>query len=79
VDLLIAIEGDKDLIATLEDFMPRVVHGERPGMVFNVSHGLEGRARYTHVSSILEMVGIPYVASLPERRMRRTSPSVISW
>ncbi|MGD8898083.1 MAG: D-alanine--D-alanine ligase, partial [Acidobacteriota bacterium] len=60
-----AFEGDKDLIDKLEDFMPRVVHGERPGMVFNVSYGLQGQARYTHVPSILEMVGIPYVASGP--------------
>ena len=60
---VIALEGDKDLIDRLEDFMPRVVHGERPGMVFNVSYGLQGQARYTHIPSILEMVGIPYVAS----------------
>ncbi len=60
-----AIEGDKDLIDRLEEFMPRVVKGERPGMVFNVSYGIQGQARYTHVPSILEMVGIPYVASGP--------------
>jgi D-alanine-D-alanine ligase len=45
--------------------MPRVLKGERPGMVFNVSYGIQGQARYTHVPSILEMVGIPYVASGP--------------
>jgi D-alanine-D-alanine ligase len=61
----IALEGDKDLIDRLEDFMPRVVHGERPGLVFNVSYGIQGQARYTHVPSILEMVGVPYVASGP--------------
>ena len=60
-----AIEADKELISKLESFMPRVVAGERPGMVFNVSYGLQGQARYTHVPSILEMVGIPYVASGP--------------
>ena len=60
-----AIEADKELIAKLESFMPRVVSGERPGMVFNVSYGLQGQARYTHVPSILEMIGIPYVASGP--------------
>ncbi|MYG77540.1 MAG: D-alanine--D-alanine ligase, partial [Acidimicrobiaceae bacterium] len=60
-----AMEADKELIAKLESFMPRVVAGERPGMVFNVSYGLQGQARYTHVPSILEMVGIPYVASGP--------------
>ena len=62
---VIALEGDKDLVDHLEEFMPRVVQGERPGMVFNVSYGLQGQARYTHVPSILEMVGIPYVASGP--------------
>jgi len=60
-----AMEADKELIANLESFMPRVVSGERPGMVFNVSYGLQGQARYTHVPSILEMIGIPYVASGP--------------
>ena len=60
-----AMEADKELISRLESFMPRVVAGERPGMVFNVSYGLQGQARYTHVPSILEMVGIPYVASGP--------------
>ena len=60
-----ALEADKELISELESFMPRVLKGERPGMVFNVSYGLQGQARYTHVPSILEMVGIPYVASGP--------------
>ena len=60
-----AFEGDKDLIGRLEEFMPRVVKGELPGLVFNVSYGIQGQARYTHVPSILEMVGIPYVGSGP--------------
>ncbi|HXV64149.1 MAG TPA: D-alanine--D-alanine ligase [Vicinamibacteria bacterium] len=62
---VVALEGDKDIIERLEEFMPRVVKGERPGLVFNVSYGIQGQARYTHVPSILEMVGIPYVASGP--------------
>lgn len=62
---VVAIEGDKDLVDKLEEFMPRVVKGERPGLVFNVSYGIQGQARYTHVPSILEMVGMPYVASGP--------------
>lgn len=60
-----SFEADKDLISRLEEFMPSVVKGERPGMVFNVSYGLQGQARYSHVPSILEMVGIPYLASGP--------------
>jgi D-alanine-D-alanine ligase len=62
---VIAVEGDKNLVDRLEEFMPRVVKGERPGMVFNLSYGIQGQARYTHVPSILEMVGVPYVASGP--------------
>jgi len=45
--------------------MPRVVHGERPGLVFNLSYGIQGQARYTHVPSILEMMGMPYLGSGP--------------
>lgn len=60
-----AFEGDKDLIANLEEFMPRVLKGENPGMAFNLSYGIQGQARYTHVPGILEMVGIPYVGSGP--------------
>lgn len=59
------IEGDKDLVTNLENFMPRVVKGEHPGLVFNISYGIQGQARYTHVPSILEMAGIPYVGSGP--------------
>ena len=58
-------EGDKDLIKRLEEFMPKVLKGELPGLVFNVSYGIQGQARYAHVPSILEMVGIPYVGSGP--------------
>ena len=60
-----AFEGDKNLIDKLEDFMPRVLKGELPGLAFNLSYGIQGQARYTHVPSILEMVGIPYVGSNP--------------
>lgn len=62
---VLALEGDKDLVRRLEEFMPRVVKGERPGMVFNLSYGIQGQARYTHVPGILEMLGVPYVGSGP--------------
>ncbi|MCW8799553.1 MAG: ATP-grasp domain-containing protein, partial [Desulfobacter sp.] len=61
----VAIEGDKDLIDRLEEFMPRVIKGELPGMALNLSYGIQGQARYTHVPGILEMVGLPYVGSNP--------------
>jgi D-alanine-D-alanine ligase len=62
---VISLEGDKNLIENLENFMPRVMKGERPGMVFNLSYGIQGQARYTHVPGILEMIGIPYIGSGP--------------
>lgn len=59
-------EGDKNLIQNLEDFMPSVISGERPGLVFNLSYGIQGKGRYMHVPGMLEMLGIPYVGSGPE-------------
>ena len=60
------IEGGMHFIDEMKDFMPRVVAGERPGMVFNMAYGIQGRNRYTHVPAMLEMLGIPYVGSGPE-------------
>ncbi len=61
-----AFEGDKNIIHKLEEFMPAVISGERPGLVFNLSYGIQGRSRYTHIPGILEMLGVPYVGSSPE-------------
>jgi len=59
------IDGNINVIEQLEAFMPRVVQGEQPGMVFNMAYGIQGVSRYTHIPSLLEMVGIPYVGSSP--------------
>lgn len=59
------IEGNMHVIDELQTFMPRVVRGERPGMVFNMAYGIQGQYRYTHIPSMLEMLGIPYVGSSP--------------
>lgn len=59
-------EGDKNIIKNLEEFMPAVISGERPGLVFNLSYGIQGKGRYMHIPGILEMLGIPYVGSSPE-------------
>lgn len=61
-----AFEGDKNIISALEEFMPSVISGERPGLVFNLSYGIQGRTRYAHIPGILEMLGIPYLGSGPE-------------
>jgi D-alanine-D-alanine ligase len=60
------IEGGMSFIDEMKDFMPKVVAGERPGMVFNMAYGIQGQNRYTHVPAMLEMLGIPYVGSGPE-------------
>lgn len=59
------IDGNIHLIEKLSEFMPKVMHGEQPGMVFNMAYGIQGVSRYTHVPALLEMVGIPYVGSSP--------------
>ena len=59
-------EGDKQLIANLEQFMPPDPRTGQPGgMVFNMSYGIQGDSRYSHVPALLEMAGIPYTGSSP--------------
>jgi D-alanine-D-alanine ligase len=59
------IEGNMQVIDELQNFLPRVVSGEHPGMVFNMAYGIQGQSRYTHIPALLEMLGIPYVGSNP--------------
>lgn len=59
------IDGNMHLIDRLHAFMPKVMKGERMGMVFNMAYGIQGESRYTHIPSMLEMLGIPYVGSSP--------------
>ncbi len=59
------IDGNMHLIDRLQSFMPKVMMGERMGMVFNMAYGIQGESRYTHIPSMLEMLGIPYVGSSP--------------
>ncbi|MFC1562569.1 M20/M25/M40 family metallo-hydrolase [candidate division KSB1 bacterium] len=60
------IEGNIDLAEKLRNFMPKVIAGERPGIVFNMAYGIQGQSRYTHIPSMLEMLGVPYVGSGPQ-------------
>lgn len=59
------LDGNKQIIERLENFMPRVMEGETMGMVFNMAYGIQGESRYTHVPALLEMLGVPYVGSSP--------------
>lgn len=62
---ILMCEGDKGMLATLEQFLPPSPGGRPPGMVFNLAYGIQGDFRYTHVPAILEMAGIPYTGSSP--------------
>ena len=59
------IDGNMNVIDSLQHFMPKVMDGERMGLVFNMAYGIQGESRYTHLPSMLEMLGIPYVGSTP--------------
>jgi D-alanine-D-alanine ligase len=59
------IDGNMKVIEQLQNFMPKVIDGEQMGMVFNMAYGIQGESRYTHIPSMLEMLGIPYVGSSP--------------
>ncbi len=59
------IDGNMNVIESLQGFMPKVLEGEKMGMVFNMAYGIQGESRYTHIPSMLEMIGIPYVGSNP--------------
>ncbi len=54
------LEGNINVAEDLQNFMPRVIAGERPGMVFNMAYGIQGQSRYTHVPAMLEMLGVHY-------------------
>ncbi|MER9677114.1 ATP-grasp domain-containing protein [Mesorhizobium sp. M0208] len=58
-------QGDKGLLATLEQFMPPRPNARPSGIVFNMSYGIQGECRLTHVPAMLEMAGVPYTGSGP--------------
>lgn len=60
-----AFEGDMTLLASLREWMPPDEEGRPTGLVFNMSYGIQGEARYSHVPVMLEMAGVPYTGSGP--------------
>jgi len=59
-------EGDMHLPGHLRSFIPvHPDHGTPMGIVFNLSYGMQGECRYTHVASLLEMLGVPYTGAGP--------------
>lgn len=58
------LEGDVSLFTRLEIEKQRHLRADEL-MVFNLAYGIQGESRYTHIPSILELLGIPYVGSGP--------------
>lgn len=59
------IPADRFLLAKLNKFLPKLSKRRPNGIVFNLALGVQGKCRYTHVPSILELAGIPYTGSNP--------------
>ena len=59
-------EGDMTMLPALKEYLPPDPDTNRPGgLVFNMSYGVQGDCRYTHVPAMLEMAGLPYTGSSP--------------
>lgn len=61
-----SFEGDRYIIDRLDSFFSDLDQKDRKGIVFNLSYGIQGNSRYTHIPAMLEMLGLPYVGSGPE-------------
>jgi D-alanine-D-alanine ligase len=59
------IPADRHLLAKLNKFLPRLSKRRPNGIVLNLALGVQGKCRYTHVPSLLELAGIPYSGSNP--------------
>jgi len=59
------IQADRFLLTNLNKFLPKLSKRRPNGLVFNLALGVQGKCRYTHVPSILELGGIPYTGSNP--------------
>jgi len=59
------IQADRFLLAKLNKFLPKLSKRRPNGIVFNLALGVQGKCRYTHVPSLLELGGIPYTGSNP--------------
>lgn len=57
------LEGDSSLFREIKSFCGEC--GPHELVVFNLAYGVQGECRYTHVPSILEQIGVPYVGSRP--------------
>jgi hypothetical protein len=69
--LVKVLEGDMTLLRELREFLPPNPRtGEPGGVVFNLSEGIQGDDRHTHVPAMLEMAGISYTGPTPAGHAR---------
>ena len=59
------LDGNMYIVERLQNFFPSVIDSDHMAMVFNMAYGIQGESRYTHIPSMLEMLGIPYLGSSP--------------
>ena len=62
---VIALEGDAELFNRLQDFFGEISDDVWPGLVFNLSFGMQGQLRYCQIPAMLDMLGLPYIGSGP--------------
>lgn len=63
-------EGDISLLSELRSFIPADPLSRQPGgIVFNLSHGIQGNAPIVHVPAMLEMAGLAYTGPTPQALM----------
>jgi D-alanine-D-alanine ligase len=56
------IDGNFDMFEKLRDLS---AEKDKIPFVFNLAYGIQGECRYSHIPSILEMLGLPYFGSGP--------------
>jgi D-alanine-D-alanine ligase len=56
------IDGNLDMFEILREVIAKE---DRIPFVFNMAYGIQGESRYSHIPSILEMLGLPYLGSGP--------------
>ncbi|MFA8298832.1 MAG: ATP-grasp domain-containing protein [Hyphomicrobiales bacterium] len=55
-------DGNQNIIAELQSI---IADDNIIPFAFNISYGIQGESRYTHIPALLEMLGIPYTGSSP--------------
>lgn len=58
-------QGDISVADRLGAFFSDIDDSPLPYLAFNLAYGVQGEDRYTHIPSILEQAGIPYIGSGP--------------